>query len=255
MIFGSKRSLLRSAFTRWYTLEENCKAFNSKIRICNAPGEKGEKLRRRIKRFIFDKNESKGKRKKGVDILKELKLKTPHGWKDLDARKMFWKIYVEWPVNETSGHRQSAVIVNKAAEADHSIKRVLLPRYQMWVERKEGALALKKELKMTMTKQTSLLNSRLPGGTTGLGDSSTTLNELYDNDETETNMEELNDEIDRVAKEREYWRQKVIEYQVRLDQMVSKGHGKSLHEMIGDETRQQDVHENLNQSSLTWELT
>ena len=106
-----------------------------------------------------------------------------------------------------------------------------------------------------MTKQTSLLNSRMPGATTVSGDGSTTLSELYDNDEMETNMAELSDEIDRVAKEREYWRQKVIEYQVRLDQMVSKEHGKSLHEMMRDETRQQDVHENLNQSSLTWELT
>ena len=255
LIFGSKRSLLRSAFTRWYLHEKPSEAFNSKISICNAPGESGNKLRRRMKRHIFDKEEDGIKKgKKGIDILKELKLKTPMGWDDTEARKMFWSIYVSWPANNLGGHRQSAETVEKASTIDHTIRRTLLPRYQMWQERKEGALALKKELMTTMTKQTSLLNSRMPGSGNNFDDDSLTLKDLYENDETESNMEELSLEVDRVAKEREYWRQKVIEYQVQLDKMVSQENGKSIHEFVADDGRQQSLHQNVSKGGMTWEL-
>ena len=81
-----------------------------------------------------------------------------------------------------------------------------------------------------------------------------TKKELYENDETETNMEELNLQIDRAAKEREYWRQKVIQYQVKLDQMIQEDSGKSMHEIIRQDTRQNDVHETLNATDMTWAL-
>ena len=105
-----------------------------------------------------------------------------------------------------------------------------------------------------MTKQTSLLNSRMPGSGNNFDDDSLTLKDLYENDETESNMEELSLEVDRVAKEREYWRQKVIEYQVQLDKMVSQENGKSIHEFVGDDARQQSLHQNVSKGGMTWEL-
>ena len=67
-------------------------------------------------------------------------------------------------------------------------------------------------------------------------------------------MEELNLQIDRAAKEREYWRQKVIQYQVKLEQMIQEDSGKSMHEFMGQDSRQNDVHESLNATDITWEL-
>ena len=250
-IFGSKRSLLRSAFGRWYSLEDSCEAFRRKHRLCNGPSEAAQKLSRQTTRFIFDK---RSKKKKSVDILKALNLNVPKGWDETSARLMFWKIYVANASNEIDNYGGPRDLVKRMSESAHSIERALLPRYQMWLERKAGAEALRKELKSTIVKQTKLLNSRIPGSGNNIDGEAFSINELYANDETETNMEELNLQIDRAAKEREYWRQKVIQYQVKLDQMIQDDSGKSMHEIIRQDTRQNDVHETLNATDMTWEL-
>ena len=133
-----------------------------------------------------------------------LNLKVPNGCDETAARLMYWKIYVANSSKEIDNYDGPRDLVKRMSESAHSIERSLLPRYQMWLERKAGAEALRNELKSTIVKQTKLLNSRIPGSQNNIDGESFSINELYENDETETNMEELNLQIDRAAKEREF---------------------------------------------------
>ena len=75
-------------------------------------------------------------------------------------------------------------------------------------------------------------------------------------DVLEENMKEIRAECDKVAKQQEYWRQKVIAYQLKLDQMTSREKGVSFHELVARDAGQAtDTHQELKQTDFSWEIT
>jgi Ca2+-binding EF-hand superfamily protein len=152
------------------------------------------------------------------------------------------------------GMGDTRTIVNALGKIDLELSSVLLPRLNLWTDRAEGAMDLEKDLEKMVTKQTQLLNSRLPGAT-GVVDrldfaESLTLDVL------EENMKEIRAECDKVAKQQEYWRQKVIAYQLKLDQMTSREKGVSFHELVARDAGQAtDTHQELKQTDFSWEIT
>jgi len=151
------------------------------------------------------------------------------------------------------GMGDTRTIVNALGKIDLELSSVLLPRLNLWTDRAEGAMDLEKDLENMVTKQTQLLNSRLPGAT-GVVDQ-LDFAESLTLDVLEENMKEIRSECDKVAKQQEYWRQKVIAYQLKLDQMTSREKGVSFHELVARDTGQAtDTHQELKQTDFSWEL-
>ena len=263
-VFGSKRQLLRSALDRWLARAGGnpCEAFLHKLHRC----ADSESIVRRLHRFQKKQKPRKASKKsdpeKGsMDILKYINARPPAGWDIDEARDMYTRIYVG-PAKHSNatdapgkyGLLATDRLVKDLGELDLELKNVLLPRQRLWEDRLEGAQALEQQLLQTVTKQTQLLNSRLPGSSAT--NAAMSFEESLGTNHLEANMTEIQDEIDAVAKEREHWRQKVIQYQLILDQMVTSEKGMSMHELVQRDQQQfGGLHSELKRNDLTWELT